>query len=182
MWAARKKGGEEMDQEVNFYRFFNYFLHWNIDEKSWFALFFHKWKDSQINITSKNFNVVKHNFVHITWVWSGLYMIGYGTRKIILKLPPFLITNAFFNYERGTPRVGKFKTSNENKNVFAFIWFWISRSWIPRSVIQKGGNFKIFFLFRTLSYLTLGHPNWTVVFQFGRNHKKKINFYEVEKR
>ena len=27
---------------------------------------------------------------------------------------------AFLNYEQGKPRAGKFKTSNENKNVFGF--------------------------------------------------------------
>ena len=46
-------------------------------------------------------------------------MIGYGRGKFILKLPPF------FNYERGTSRAGKFKTSNENKqtkNVFVIVF------------------------------------------------------------
>ena len=52
----------------------------------------------------------------ITMIRSGLYMIGYGTRKIILKLPPFL------NYERGTSRAGNSKSNeNKSKNVFVFI-------------------------------------------------------------
>ena len=39
----------------------------------------------------------------------GLYMIGYGTGKIILKL----VITALLNFERGTSRAGN---SNENKN------------------------------------------------------------------
>ena len=42
-------------------------------------------------------------------------MIGYGIGKIILKLPPFWIMNEELQ-ERGNSK------SNENKNVFVFIW------------------------------------------------------------
>ena len=54
---------------------------------------------------------------------------------------------AFLNYERGTSRAGNSK-SNENKNVFVFIWcFEFSRSWFSSFNLKKGGNFKIIFPF-----------------------------------
>ena len=59
---------------------------------------------------------------------------------------------AFLQIERGKSRAGNYKTSNENKNVFVFIWFWISCFWISCSWfstfnLKKGGIFKIIFPF-----------------------------------
>ena len=66
-------------------------------------------------------------------------MIGYGTRKIIFKLPPFWIMNEELQ-ERENSK------SNENKNIFVFIWcIGFSRSWFSSFNLQKGGFFKIIF-------------------------------------
>ena len=47
----------------------------------------------------------------------------------------------FLNYEQGSSWAGNSK-SNENKNVFVFIWcFEFSRSWFSSFNLQKGGNF-----------------------------------------
>ena len=89
-------------------------------------------------------------------------MIGYRTRKIILKLPPFWIMN------EELPRVGNSK-SNENKNVFVYVFIWcfeFSRSWFSSFNLKKGRNFKIIFPFpypiiynpgKTLSLTTTYH-------------------------
>ena len=65
----------------------------------------------------------------------------YGTRKIILKLPPFWIRNEELQ-EREIQNQMKPKT----KMFIVFIWcFEFSRSWFSSFNLQKGGNFKIIF-------------------------------------
>ena len=48
------------------------------------------------------------------WFYTGLYMIGYGTKKNNFEI------TAFLNYEQGTSRAGNSK-SNENIDGFVFI-------------------------------------------------------------
>ena len=83
---------------------------------------------------------------------SGLYMIGYGTVKIILKFPPFCQLNEEFEYQSNV-------TLCSNWNVFVCVFVWISRSWSSLFEIQKGGNFKIIFPF---PYPIIYNPGWHI--------------------
>ena len=68
----------------------------------------------------------------------GLYMIGYWTRKIIFEIP------AFFMFEQGKSRAGKFKPMlNYSINIFYFEFPTLD---FPRSNIKKVGISKYFFL------------------------------------
>ena len=46
-----------------------------------------------INVTAKKVKVLKYNFFFQFRIPPGLYMIGYGIGKIILKFPPFFRLN-----------------------------------------------------------------------------------------
>ena len=74
----------------------------------------------------------------------GLYMMGYGRRKFILKLPPFLIMNEELQEQENSKHQMKTKTF---LLLFSFDFEFPALE-VPRSYqFQKGGNFKINLLF-----------------------------------
>ena len=81
-------------------------------------------------------------------------MIGYGTGKIIFEIP------AFLPIERGISGAGKFKVmlhlAATEMCLFSFE-FELPAVEVPRSKFKKVAISKYFFLFRTLSYITLGN-------------------------
>ena len=128
-------------------------------------------------------NVELHRYPFIfLWVVSFLFAFSFliisidwkeydhfENNEILLLVPPRVIYDrvrnkknnfeitAFLNYEWGTSRAVNSK-SNENKNVFVFIWcFEFSRSWFSSFNLQKGGNFKIIF---PLPYPIIYNPDW----------------------
>ena len=86
-------------------------------------------------------------------------MIGYGTGKIILKLPPFWISK-----EELQEREIQMKTqtqTNTSQLLRSITLLWLLNFPaldIPCSIGRKAGISKWFFLFRTLSYITLFLP------------------------
>ena len=90
-------------------------------------------------------------FPYKTLSRPGLYMIGYGKGKNILKFPPFFRLNKE-NQEREIQNQIKTKT-------FLFMFSFDIMNFpdldFPRSIWRKAGISKYFFLFRTLSYTTL---------------------------
>ena len=83
-------------------------------------------------------------FIDAEWYYTGLYMIGYGKGKIILKFPPFFRLNKE-NQERENSK-HQMKTSNENidKNfLFSFDFeFEFPALNIPHSIWRKAGISK----------------------------------------
>ena len=51
--------------EIHFHRN-SYFLHWIFDEKSCFVVFFHEWKNPQLNFSSQNLSIERNFFK-----WDG---------------------------------------------------------------------------------------------------------------
>ena len=79
-------------------------------------------------------------------------MIRYRAIKIISKLPPFWITNKEI---QGRKIHNQMKTTETKTFLISFDVFNFTALDFPCSICRKAGISKYFFLFRTLSYITL---------------------------